>query len=85
MKYRKKPVVIEAHRITVFNIQWVADWCGGKIIRESADAKHRLINIQTLEGGMLAAVGDWVIKGIKGEFYPCHHEIFEATYEVEND
>lgn len=85
MKYRKKPVEIEAHRITVFNIEWITNWCGGQIIRENADAKHRLIKISTLEGAMLAAVGDWVIKGIKGEFYPCQNDIFQMTYEEVND
>jgi hypothetical protein len=81
MNYRKKPVEIEAHRITVFNIDWIAGWCGGKILREAAAAKYRMIQIPTLEGSMLADVGDWIIKGVKGEFYPCKHEIFEMTYE----
>lgn len=40
-----------------------------------------VIRIQTLEGDMLARQGDWVIKGVKGEFYPCKPDIFEATYE----
>jgi hypothetical protein len=81
MKYRKKPVVIEAHQVTVFNLESVAEWCGGQVVRGTADAKHRLIAIRTLEGVMEAAVGDYVIRGIKGEFYPCKPDIFEATYE----
>jgi len=81
-EYRKKPVQIEAHRVTVFNLEWMAEWCGGTVTRATADAKHRLIAIRTLEGLMEASVGDWIIRGIAGEFYPCKHEIFEATYEL---
>lgn len=81
-EYRKKPVIIEAHRITVFNLEDVAAWCGGRVTRASADAKHRLIAIRTLEGLMEAAVGDWVIQGVAGEFYSCKNEIFEQTYEA---
>lgn len=42
------------------------------------------MRIQTLEGMMTAEIGDWIIKGIKGEFYPCKSDIFEATYEEES-
>jgi len=78
MKFRKKPVVIEA-------VQWFPfqDWdvmahhMGGRIIVEP---DNRLL-IQTLEGDMRADDGDWIIKGIQGEFYPCKPDIFEATYE----
>jgi len=81
VKYRKKPVVVEAHRVTVFNLEDVAVWCGGHVVRGTADAKHRAIAIRTLEGVMEAAVGDYVIRGVKGEFYPCKPDIFEATYD----
>lgn len=48
----------------------------------SADAEwHGTLTIPTLEGDMTASVGDWIIKGINGEFYPCKPDIFDATYE----
>lgn len=81
-QYRKKPVEIEAHQLTVFNLQWVADWCGGNLRNVNADAKYRTVAIPTLEGVMEAKVGDWIIRGVKGEFYPCQHDIFQMTYEV---
>lgn len=85
MKYKKKPIPIDAKRITVFNLEEIADWCGGKVTKVTADAKYRLIAIKTLEGSMEAAVGDWILKGVKGEFYPCRNDIFEETYEIAND
>lgn len=81
MKFRKKPVVIEAMQFTdetknqCFNFVSCtrsADW--------DADGLPTL-RIQTLEGDMIASVGDWIIKGVKGEFYPCKPDIFAATYE----
>jgi hypothetical protein len=76
-KYRKKPVVIEAVRLTPDNVQEAVAFCGGKL------KAHPLTGllIETLEGNMLASAGDWIIKGVKGEFYPCKPDIFEATYE----
>ncbi|WPZ36720.1 hypothetical protein T8K17_11295 [Thalassobaculum sp. OXR-137] len=87
-KFRKKPVVIEAVRmpteafdfapiaraevmeqIEQFMVGAKARWRGGSI------------DITTLEGVMTASPGDWIIKGVKGEFYPCKPDIFEATYE----
>ena len=82
MQYRKKPVVIEA-------VQWDgrtetanafigeafgSDW-------EYASPSDLAIIIPTLEGKMRGEVGDWIIRGVKGEFYPCKPDIFEATYE----
>lgn len=52
----------------------VADWCNGQQTNDG-------LVIHTLEGDMLADYGDWIIKGVKGEFYPCKPDIFEATYE----
>ena len=74
--YRKKPVVIEARQFCSVNGSDVARWCGGR----HDDVLHQLI-IPTLEGDMTAQPGDWIIKGVKGEFYPCRNDIFEATYE----
>lgn len=78
-KYRKKPVVIEA-------VQFI----GGKvsaneILKFCKQAvwhfNHDTITVSTLEGTMTANPKDWIIKGVKGEFYPCKPDIFEATYE----
>lgn len=81
--YRKKPVVIEA-------VQWTgtptsySEICllAGDEIPSHADNPDVLV-IKTLEGGMCANVGDYIIKGVKGELYPCKPDIFEMTYEAE--
>jgi len=75
-KYRKKPVVIEAVEYTRNGLQaeQVADWCGGSQTNDG-------IVIETLEGDLLGNYGDYIIKGIQGEFYPCKPDIFKATYE----
>jgi hypothetical protein len=75
-KFRKKPVVIEAMQYTRNGLEAekVALWCGGKQTDEGCE-------IETLEGTMLANYGDWIIKGVKGEFYPCKPDIFEQTYD----
>jgi len=77
MKFRKKPVVIEAIQLIEENIPAILEFCGDKI------KSHFLIGIviETLEGDMLADKGDWIIKGVKGEFYPCKPDIFAMTYE----
>lgn len=74
-RYRKKPVVIEARPFNDEGDTDLANWCRGYL------TGHGLI-IRTLEGEMRADLGDWIIKGVKGEFYPCKPEIFDATYEV---
>ena len=81
MKFRKKPVVIEAFHLTEDNIEALERWCGGSIKGTLLPRLERVIDIQTLEGEMRANIGDWVIKGIKGEFYPCKPDIFKETYE----
>lgn len=84
-KFRKKPVEIEAMQLPAqadasTDAMWVqiAAWCGGRMV---CDALGFCILIDTLEGQMRADQGDWVIKGVKGEFYPCKPDIFAATYE----
>ena len=78
-KYRKKPVVIEAQLITYENRFEVAKWCNAF----APDTTHTdgILVIDTLEGQMWAQNGDYIIKGVKGEFYPCKPDIFEATYD----
>ena len=80
--YRKKPVVIEARQMTNFNQKEIAEWAtGAEIIPASMCLRPGSIRIPTLEGDHTAAPGDWIIKGVKGEFYPCKNDIFEMTYE----
>lgn len=79
-KYRKKPVVIEAVQfLSMDDIPKDLRGCGSYGIGESHLEEEFLI--KTLEGTMKAQKGDWIIKGIKGEYYPCKPDIFEATYE----
>ncbi len=79
MKFRKKPVVIEA-------IQWNGTEASFADIGEFMGGHYPYLDkdkllIITLEGTHFASIGDWIIKGIKGEFYPCKPDIFEQTYE----
>jgi len=74
--FRKKPVVIEAVRWEGDNLSEIQRFYK----RDSILAGDKII-IKTLEGAMTADVGDWIIRGVKGEFYPCKPDIFEATYE----
>lgn len=80
MKFRKKPVVIEAHKLATYSIRSIARWCDG-VIQWNDNPEMSSIDIPTLEGVMKASMGDWVIEGINGEFYPCKDDIFKATYE----
>ena len=89
--FRKKPVVIEAVRCTPENVDRVALWCGGRVERiasaQDPSDEWVALKIPTLEGVMTANTyhgGDWVIRGVKGEFYPCKPDIFDATYEPAN-
>ena len=82
--YRKKPVVIEARRFDDPDDRaGLATWCGGRFFFAAPFGARRrpVIEIATLEGVMTADLGDWVIKGVQGEFYPCKPDIFDATYE----
>lgn len=78
-KFRKKPVVIEAKQYDGRNGVELLAWIGGSELSEGFTSD--LIEIKTLEGTMRADKGDWIIKGIAGEFYPCKPDIFAATYE----
>lgn len=79
MKYRKKPVVIEAIQYDGTNRNDILIKLGLNSIGE--DFLSRDLFIETLEGDMKASKGDYIIKGVKGEFYPCKPDIFEMTYE----
>lgn len=82
MRYRKKPVVIEAVQYTgtLMNLVELATFMDQEII-----ANDGKIEIPTLEGIMTASLGDFIIKGIHGEYYPCKPDIFEQTYEAVTD
>ncbi len=81
-KYRKKPVVIEAIQVKEENFEGPHP---DHVVGHIYDPKQKVVLIDTLEGRMVANLGDWIIKGVKGEYYPCKPDIFEATYEKVDD
>lgn len=96
MKFRKKPVVIEAVQYdgSHESNRNIIDWCRGSKTPALMDTEVRncsaehpegfdypCLKIATLEGDHKVSIGDWVIKGVAGEFYPCKPDIFSATYE----
>ena len=82
MKFRKKPVVIEAEQFTHENKDRCFNFINGNRYADRSADGQPILRIDTLEGEMTAQIGDWIIKGVKGEFYPCKPDIFEATYEA---
>lgn len=98
-RFRKKPVVIEAMRFeaqerrggtfgTSESAAALSEWSSGKVRIHDGDPVPEvpsLLTIDTLEGKMSASPGDWIIRGVAGEFYPCKPDIFDKTYEAVND
>lgn len=81
-KYRKKPVVIDAWQLTKENVDTaIPEWLDLDVVH-IFNAEQLLAEIVTLEGVMRADEGDYIIKGVQGEFYPCKPDIFNATYEL---
>ncbi len=83
-KYRKKPVVIEAIKFidTTERIEELSGFIDNQPLRiDYKNPEKPILKLNTLEGEHIASVGDWIIKGVKGEFYPCKPDIFEMTYE----
>jgi len=82
--YRKKPIEVEAIQYDGDNFNHIQEWSDGAVydnfMPEPTDLRSSHLRIQTLEGIMIANVGDWIIKGVQGEFYPCKPGIFEETY-----
>lgn len=82
LPYRKKPVVIDAMQYLGFNENGLE----AELFLEDSFSCHAPstdeIDIWTREGTMIASKGDWLIKGVAGEFYPCKPDIFEKTYEL---
>ena len=97
MKFRKKPIVIEATQFDGTNAAAILFWIGSSPAALDAARGGKklaylselgLLRIATLESGdgyHIADPGDWIICGVKGEFYPCKPEIFDATYERADD
>lgn len=90
MKFRKKPIVIEAFHVghERFYPDWLHDAITANIVVTHGKPGHDHwkepfdnCDIKTLEGVMHASLGDWIIQGVKGELYPCKPDIFDATYE----
>lgn len=79
MKFRKKPVVIEAVQWNGDNLQEVGKLGGAREYEQDFMSDDLIIH--TLEGDMKAGKTDWIIKGVKGELYPCKNDIFIETYE----
>lgn len=88
-KYITKPVVIEAVKWTGLNLNEVKEFVGEDLIYDICDSAwevgkgrpHIFMEIKTLEGNMRADEGDYIIKGLRGEFYPCKPDVFEKKYE----
>lgn len=89
MRYRKKPVEIEAVQWTGLNLEEIKAFVGKSLIYDIIDTAWEVgkgrprvfMKIKTLEGDMIVSEGDYIIKGISGEFYPCKPDIFKATYD----
>ncbi len=79
MRYRKLPVEIEAVQFTPDTLSELAEFLGDVALQYNGAGQ---LLIDTLEGVMKARPGDFIIKGVAGEFYPCKPDIFEATYEL---
>lgn len=80
-QFRKKPVVIEAYCFDQKRENYRPDWFQDRVSANEIITYPDHAIIKTLEGDMRAELGDWIIKGVKGEVYPCKPEIFSATYD----
>jgi len=89
MRFRKKPVVIEAVQYNGLNHEEIEKFVGKELEKDYRDVAYQagagapvlILMIPTLESPHEATPGDWIIKGVNGEFYPCKPDIFEKTYE----
>ena len=91
MKYRKKPVVVEARQWTGGEYAWLNDFCGRNWARADAvdmayDDAEQVVVFNTAEQQWLhLPVGHWLIRSVQGELYPCKPDIFSLTYEIVTD
>ena len=79
--YTKKPIPIEARQVTIENAEELSAWSSSVVIKRP-DGTISGMMVLTLEGTMTGAVGDYLIKGVRGEHYFCAKDIFEETYEA---
>ena len=79
-RYRHRPVTIEAMLYTGLNRSSVVRWMNPDA-RPTSNPGDGTIEVRTLEGTLTARPGDWIIRGVKGEFYPCKPDVFDAIYE----
>jgi len=96
MEYIKKPIIIEAEQLKWSNWNRICEFLGdiispenpARYSQECSDTCGEIgppwieVTIPTLEGNHIAKHGDWIIKGVKGEFYPCKPDIFDMTYDI---
>lgn len=87
MRYRKKPVEVEAIVWNGSNVDEIKVFCGESAhfdiqTMDATNETHHFLYINTREGKMYASIGDYIIKGVNGEFYPCKPDIFEKTYDA---
>ena len=81
MRYRKKPVVIDALQWTGHNVEQMEQFLNGSDYGIIENSYGYSLTIHTLEGDHFANIGDYVIRGVQGEYYPCKPDIFQETYE----
>ena len=90
MKYRKKPTIVDAIQFNGLNLEEIKQFVGDKLTYDIVDTAwvvgkgrpYIIMSVDTLEGVMPVYEGDYIIKGVNGEFYPCKPYIFEKTYEM---
>ena len=82
-KYRKKPVIVDAIRIGSISqvLDWISSFDTDTLVELSEDG----VKIEVIGGTVTAEWGDWIIRGVEGEFYPCTDKIFRKTYELVED
>lgn len=82
LKIRKKPVEVEAMQFTEDNKDQVFSWVSCNKVPVLDEYNNPALKIQTLEGEMIAKLGDFIIKGVEDEYYPCKPDIFHETYDI---
>ena len=85
LHYRKKPIVIEAMQLNFKNRDKIIEFGEGNITLVWRDGYLEGAYVNTLEGGIYATYGDYIIRGVDGEYYPCKPSVFEKTYELVED
>lgn len=79
-KFKRKPIVYEAVQWTGENIEEISKFANSAQVSRMVGVSELVI--ETLGGNMIAEAGDWIIKGVKGEFYPCKPDVFQESYEL---